>query len=77
MERECMVCFEEGVSFIKLACSHELCHECYPKVVRLNGLCPMCLQPIETTIQIPKKYAIVALIICTFLTFSILKWAKI
>jgi hypothetical protein len=40
--RECMVCLDEFMTFITLPCQHEICLSCYPKIVQINSMCPIC-----------------------------------
>lgn len=41
-KRECMVCLDEFLTFITLPCNHEICVVCYPRIVELNSVCPIC-----------------------------------
>ena len=41
-KRECMVCLDEFLTFITLPCKHEICVSCYPKIVQMNSVCPIC-----------------------------------
>jgi len=37
-----MVCLDEYMTFITLPCQHEICAVCYPKIVQMNSVCPIC-----------------------------------
>ena len=47
---ECMVCLEEKDKFTAFPCKHEVCHECYEKIMEINPECPLC----QTTLQVNK-----------------------
>jgi hypothetical protein len=42
MLRECMICLEETVDFIEFSCKHEVCAQCFPKILVANPECPLC-----------------------------------
>jgi hypothetical protein len=47
---ECCICYEEvnNLNEIKLNCNHELCKECYKKIVKSNNCkCPLCREDIK------------------------------
>jgi hypothetical protein len=42
MNRECMICMEDSSVFVTFQCGHEVCRQCYPKVMHANPECPLC-----------------------------------
>lgn len=48
---ECEICYSHKCNndFIKLPCDHELCNECFPKI--MNGKCPFCRFKFSNTNQ--------------------------
>ncbi|XP_026660794.2 probable E3 ubiquitin-protein ligase LUL4 [Phoenix dactylifera] len=55
-EKECVICMSESRDTAVLPCLHMcMCGEC-AKVLRLHSnKCPICRQPMETIMEIPKK----------------------
>ena len=47
MNRECMICMEETHVFVTFQCGHEVCTQCYPKVMHSNPECPLCRQQLR------------------------------
>ena len=41
-----MICLEETHDFVVFSCKHEVCAQCFPKILVANPECPLCRTPV-------------------------------
>ena len=77
---ECVICFEETTKFKFFDCNHKVCNVCYPKIIAIRPVCPLCNQAIISIIRaeydieresiIYKLICLIILIICILILFA-------
>ena len=48
---ECIICYEETVTFMNFPCKHKVCPVCFPKLHQ----CPLCQTELQKRIQRPTE----------------------